>query len=353
MRVWPFPDALVRQLNLGIFGAPTVDEHRASEDLHQVAAGGFRDRRAHRATIGAGRLAELDLDELVRVERDVERGDEPFGQPVLADLHDGIAMMSERAQKAPLLAVQHRVDIARMDATIDVRALDFAYAGGPAVLRALTLAVPAGARCLLVGANGSGKTTLLSIVAGRHMIADAAVRVLGRPAFSDTALVHDVSFIGGQFPLDVDLTVAELLASRPDADGARRDELVRVLDVDRRWRMCRVSDGQRRRVQLLLGLLWPCRVLLLDEVTTDLDVIARGDLLAFLKAQATTILYATHILEGLEDWATHLAYLDGGRIAVMERLDALDEYRALKAKATTTPLLRLVDGWLRRDRSAR
>jgi CCR4-NOT complex subunit CAF16 len=233
---------------------------------------------------------------------------------------------------------------------IDVSALDFAYTGGPPVLRALDLAVPERARCLLVGANGSGKTTLLSIVAGRHMCADAAVRVLGRPAFSDTSLVRDVSFIGGQFPLDVDLTVAEILERRPDADPTRAAELVRVLDIDRRWRMCRVSDGQRRRVQLLLGLLWPMRVLLLDEVTTDLDVIARGDLLAFLRAQDTTILYATHILEGLEDWATHLAYLADGKIAVMSPLDALDEYRALKTQRTTTPLLRLVDGWLRRDR---
>ena len=236
---------------------------------------------------------------------------------------------------------------------IAVRALDFAYSGGPPVLRALDLTVPAGARCLLVGANGSGKTTLLSIVAGRHMAADAAVRVLGRPAFSDTTLVHEVSFIGGQFPLDVDLTVDELLAARAGAEPARREELLRVLDIDRRWRMNRVSDGQRRRVQLMLGLLWPCKLLLLDEVTTDLDVIARGDLLAFLRAQDTTILYATHILEGLEDWATHLAYLHDGRIALMSRLDGIADYQALKAQRATTPLLRLVDGWLRRDRKTR
>jgi CCR4-NOT complex subunit CAF16 len=234
---------------------------------------------------------------------------------------------------------------------IEVRGLDFAYAGGPAVLRGLGLEVPAGARCLLVGANGSGKTTLLSAVGGRHMAADGAVRVLGRPAFSDTALVHDVSFIGGQFPLDVDLTVDEILARRPDADAGRREALLEVLGVERGWRMCRVSDGQRRRVQLLLGLLWPCRVLLLDEVTTDLDVIARGDLLAFLKAQATTILYATHILEGLEEWATHLAYLHDGQIAVMAPLDEIEEFRGLRAQRVTTPLLRLVDGWLRRDRA--
>lgn len=233
---------------------------------------------------------------------------------------------------------------------IEVRGLDFAYADGPPVLRGLDLDVPAGARCLLVGANGSGKTTLLSIVAGRHMVADRAVRVLGRPAFSDTSLVEDVSFIGGQFPFDVDLTVDEILARRPDADAARREQLLEVLAVERGWRMNRVSDGQRRRVQLLLGLLWPCRVLLLDEVTTDLDVIARGDLLAFLRAQPTTILYATHILEGLDDWATHLAYLHDGRIALMQPCDAVAELAALRARGVTTPLLRLVDGWLRRDR---
>src|SRR5262245_23319644 len=144
---------------------------------------------------------------------------------------------------------------------IEARGLDFAYAGGPLVLRQLDLLVPGGARCLLVGANGTGKTTLLSICAGRHLEADAAVRVLGRPAFSDTTLVNDVSFIGGQFPLDVDITVAELLAARSHADPERRDRLIDVLDVDRSWRMARVSDGQRRRVQLLLGLMWPYRVL--------------------------------------------------------------------------------------------
>jgi CCR4-NOT complex subunit CAF16 len=61
-------------------------------------------------------------------------------------------------------------------------------------------------------------------------------------------------------------------------------------------------------------------------------------------------LYATHILEGLEDWATHLAYLHDGRIAVTAPLADLDEFVALKQRRVTAPLLRLVDAWLRRDR---
>jgi len=240
---------------------------------------------------------------------------------------------------------------------IEVRALDFAYRGGEPVLRGLDLEVPAGARCLLVGANGSGKTTLLSLIAGRHMIADERVRVLGRPAFADTSLVHDLSFIGGTFPFDVDVGVDEILARRPDADPVRRARLLAVLDVDPRWRMSRVSDGQRRRVQILLGLLWPTRVLLLDEVTTDLDVIARGDLLTLLReeshARGATILYATHILDGLEEWATHLAYLCDGKIALMQRLDEIEELSEIRRARPTAPLFRLVDRWLRGERKRR
>lgn len=229
---------------------------------------------------------------------------------------------------------------------VEVRALDFRYPGDDRpVLSDVNLAVPRGARCLLVGANGAGKTTLLFVLGGRYMVPADRVHVLGRPAFHDTALVGRVAFLGGAFPLDVDLSVRELLASRPDADPARRDRLMAILDVDPAWRMHRVSDGQRRRVQILLGLMRPAEVLLLDEVTTDLDVIARADLLAFLREESErglTIVYATHIFDGLEPWATHLCHLDGGRVRLMAPLGEIPELRGAS-------LLRVVEGWLRRS----
>src|SRR5262249_58218812 len=102
-----------------------------------------------------------------------------------------------------------------------------------------------------------------------------------------------------------------------------------VLGVNPGWHMHRISDGQRRRVQILLGLLKPARVLLLDEVTTDLDLIARAELLQFLREETEerggTILYATHILDTIEDWATHIAYLEAGKLVTMSRLRGLPE----------------------------
>lgn len=83
-----------------------------------------------------------------------------------------------------------------------------------------------------------------------------------------------------------DLSVEYLLKSMGSHRWPERtQELLQVLDVDTAWHMHQISDGQRRRVQLVMGLLHPWRLLLLDEVTVDLDVLARSDFLSFLKKE--------------------------------------------------------------------
>jgi CCR4-NOT complex subunit CAF16 len=201
---------------------------------------------------------------------------------------------------------------------IDIDRLTFAYGDGTRVFTDFSWSVPAGARCLLLGANGVGKSTLLRIVAGRHMFAPETARVLGRPAFHDTTLAGEVAFIGGGFPFSADISVGEILERRPGIAPQRRAAVMDILDVDPGWRMHRVSDGQRRRVQLLLDLERSLRLILLDEVTAELDVLARADLLRFLRqeseARGVTIVYASHVLEGLQAFGTHLAFLSPGRM---------------------------------------
>jgi CCR4-NOT complex subunit CAF16 len=243
-----------------------------------------------------------------------------------------------------------------VDPAVVVRGLRFAYRNHPrVVLDGIELEIAAGSRCLVIGANGAGKTTLLRVIAGKHMVDRQTVRVLGASAFHDTWLAGDVELLGGNFPFDVDLEVATLLANAVGVEPARRDRLVELLGVDLGWHMHAVSDGQRRRVQLLLGLLRPRRLLLLDEITTDLDLLARQDLLAFLgeesRVRGTTILYATHIFDTLDEWATHLCYLVAGRVRLFAPLEAIPELAGWRAR-TTTPLLHLVEAWLRRDTPA-
>jgi CCR4-NOT complex subunit CAF16 len=237
---------------------------------------------------------------------------------------------------------------------VEVSELSFSYPSAPTpVLRGLSFALPAGARCLLLGANGVGKSTLLRLIAGRHMIGADRVRVLGRPAFHDTTLAAEVGFLGGDFPFHQDITVAEILAHRPGVDPARRRRGVDILDIEPAWRMHQVSDGQRRRVQILLEIERTLSLLLLDEVTADLDVLARADLLRHLREDSErhglTVIYASHVLDGLGPFATHLLFLSPGRLRCFARCQDIPEL----ASGDTSALHQLCERWMGEDRQGR
>merc|ERR1711966_336471 len=164
-----------------------------------------------------------------------------------------------------------------------------------------------------------------------------------------------VSFAGTNVAYQADVTVRRMLETAGEYDLARLQRLLEVLDVNMDWRMHMVSDGQRRRVQILMGLIKPFEVLLLDEVTVDLDVVARADLLEYLKeeteSRGATILYATHIFDGLDDWATHLAHIKcGGIIRKIGELREFEELTAQFEANSRSPLMRVVEGWLREER---
>lgn len=251
------------------------------------------------------------------------------------------------------------------DPTVEITELAFTYPGidGQApkgakpLIEGLNLKLYAGDRCLLVGANGAGKTTLLKIIGGKHMVDPAMVRVLGRSAFHDTPLTSsgDLSFLGGDWrrdvafagfdvPLQMDVAAEKMIFGVQGVDPARRERLIKVLDIDLRWRMHKVSDGQRRRVQICMGLLIPFKVLLLDEITVDLDVLGRSDLMQFLTSECAergaTIIYATHIFDGLEKWPTHVAYVARGRLQFAKAVAEVEDLKNLS-------LMRAVEKWLR------
>lgn len=251
--------------------------------------------------------------------------------------------------------------------SIDVNGLLYAYPGQKPVLQNLDMKLEDGARCLLVGANGAGKSTLLRILAGRHMTKpEDCVKVLGRSAYHDHRLnferayldtewgMRTVAFAGYGCPLQADIGVSELMVKLQEEYPERRAELIELLGIDVNWRMHQVSDGQRRRVQIFIGLLRPFKILLLDEVTVSLDVIVRMDLLRWLKKESETrgctILYATHIFDGLDDWPTHLHYLSSaGKTGWQGTLEECDLYKQFKEKGETSPLLRVAEHWLRAD----
>ncbi|KAE9611907.1 hypothetical protein Lal_00048970 [Lupinus albus] len=254
------------------------------------------------------------------------------------------------------------------DVTVETKDLKFTYPGidghpppgSTPLIQDFSLTLHSSDRCLLVGSNGAGKTTILKILGGKHMVDPDMVRVLGRSAFHDTNLIssgdlcylggewrRDVAFAGFEVPIQMDVSAEKMIFGVAGIDPERRAELIKVLDINLSWRLHKVSDGQRRRVQICMGLLKPFKVLLLDEITVDLDVLARADLLRFLKKECeergATIIYATHIFDGLEDWPTNIVYVAHGKLQLAMPMDKVKETSKLS-------LMRTVESWLRKER---
>ncbi|AEO63398.1 94a5a9be-e03a-4f25-9922-041423a701c5 [Thermothielavioides terrestris] len=247
--------------------------------------------------------------------------------------------------------------------TIETNDLTYTFPNATAGVSHVTLSLPARSRTLLIGANGAGKTTLLRLLAGKRLVPPGSVRVGGADPFADG--LEGVTYLGLEWVLNAavvraDIGVAELLASvGGDAYPERRDELVAVLDVDVNWRMHAVSDGERRRVQLAMGLIRPWTVLLLDEITVDLDVWSRAQFLAFLRRETETrectVVYATHILDNLAGWPTHLVHMHLGTVKgwgpaeeMLREVDEKPEEEMVGAPGNSK-LGELVLRWLRDD----
>lgn len=252
---------------------------------------------------------------------------------------------------------------------VEVKDLTFSYdntnSQRETILENLNLSLEKGARCLLIGANGSGKSTLLRILSGRHLTKpEGGIRVLGLNPFRDTKLnfhiahlncdwgMRNIPFAGASVPLMADIAVREMMAKLQGEYPERRDELVEMLGINLDWRMHLLSEGQRRRAQIFFGLLRPFKLLLLDEVTTSLDVCVRQDLLRWLEKESidrgATIIYATHIFDGLDDWGTNLFYLtDKGSCGWQGKLLDLEKYQQLKVANHPAKMLAIAEHWLR------
>lgn len=170
--------------------------------------------------------------------------------------------------------------------------------------------------------------------------------------------LEGVTYLGLEWVLNPivrsDIDVPTLLSSvGGDAYPERRDQLVQILDVDLSWRLHAVSDGERRRVQLCMGLLRPWTVLLLDEITVDLDLLSRHNFLSFLKeetqSRACTIVYATHILDNLADWPTHLVHMGLGKVKQWGAIDSFTIPETTGGASGNSRLGQLVLEWLRED----
>ncbi len=225
------------------------------------------------------------------------------------------------------------------------------YHGGVEALRDVSFEIARGETFALLGPNGAGKSTTIEILEGYRDRSGGEVSVLGTdPRHGHLAWKSRLGIVlqnTGEAPA---ATVREMLShfARMYPRPRDVDAVIEAVGLTAKatTSVRRLSGGQRRRVDVALGIIGNPELLFLDEPTTGFDPEARRQfwgLVRGLQAEGTTIILTTHYLDEAAELSARAGIVVGGELAALGPIDRLggDEARL--------PIVRWHDGEIQRE----
>ncbi len=204
--------------------------------------------------------------------------------------------------------------------------------GKRVALDAVTLSVAPGSVYALLGRNGAGKSSLVRALLGQHRVDRGRVELFGEDAWKHRQRLMDrIGVVPEEADAPPEMRVRDLewfwsrLYSRWNAQAfATR---IARFGIDARSRFGELSKGQKKQVSLALALATSPELVLLDDPTLGLDVVARKSLfeevIADMADRGLTVLITTHDLAGVESIADRVGILSGGHVVLDEEMETL------------------------------
>lgn len=202
----------------------------------------------------------------------------------------------------------------------------------------LTLEVPEGAVFALVGPNGAGKTTAIKTLLRIQPPTSGHAEVLGVDSRSlGAAQLARIGYVSENQQLPSWMTVGSLLSYRKAFYPAWNDEdaaeLVRLYELPLDRKLSALSRGMRVKAALASSLAYRPRLIILDEPFSGLDVLVREQVIETIldRTPESTVFLASHDLAEIETFASHIAYLNQGRLQFVEEMAGLfDRFRVVE-----------------------
>lgn len=224
-------------------------------------------------------------------------------------------------------------------------------------VRGLTFDVPEGSAFALIGANGAGKTTTIKILMNVLEPTRGSVKVLGVDSRKISPReMAQIGYVSENQDMPQRLTVSEYLdylrPFYPTWDAALQNSILKQLRLPLDRKIGQLSHGMRLKMALACALPYRPKLLVLDEPFSGLDPLIRDEFMEGLLEQAgeMTILVSTHELDEVDGVATHLAFMDEGRLLFQEPMsDLAERFREIHitlASEAATPAT-LPKDWLR------
>ena len=200
-------------------------------------------------------------------------------------------------------------------------------------IHGLNLSVPAGSVFALMGASGAGKTTIIKILLNMISPTRGGATILGVESRAlNPAVLAKIGYVSENQTLPARLRVEDFFEYlRPcyaEWDPELESELRSQFRLPPRRRIGELSHGMRMKMALACALPFRPTLLVLDEPLSGLDALARDEVISgFLRrAGDTTVLISSHELDEVERFATHVAFLDEGRLLFQGSIGALAQH---------------------------
>jgi len=227
-----------------------------------------------------------------------------------------------------------------MSAVIETHDLAKNY-GQFGALHGLNLSMPEGSVFALVGASGAGKTTTIKILLNMIEPSRGHATVLGVDTRSiDPPLLAQVGYVSESQALPARLRVEQffnyLRPCYPTWDSQLEVQLRRQLRLPPGRRINELSHGMRLKLALACAMSFRPRLLILDEPFSGLDALTRDEMIGeFLREpREMSILISSHELDEVERLATHVAFLDEGRLLFQGTLPELRDQNGHRSLRT-------------------
>ena len=218
-----------------------------------------------------------------------------------------------------------------MSFPIRTRQLSKAFRSADAV-RSLDLDVPAGSIFGLIGPNGAGKTTTIKLLMNIIRPSSGSAEILGVDSRRlSPRQLRRIGYVSENQEMPDEMTVDYFLRYLkpfyPTWDDQLASEMVRQFDLPRDRRLRHLSRGMRMKAALASSLAYRPELVILDEPFTGLDALVRQEFIQGLleSAEGTTILISSHDLAEIESFASHIGYIEDGRLRFTEESSTLVE----------------------------